>query len=467
MNKYSKLSKVQMLNICKLINPDCKWEFNQLLDNDGKGTDDCYEFLGDDESCIQFNIHQPAEDEIRCYLKGNWDDDEIPVDKIELVNKFLGIETVINKQDTKVNSNEIKKHYVLEGEIDKFTKIAEYEMSYPGLTLESQLITEYIQSKDELAATLEQLTGKKQKGSGNSSLRMELIYRHKAEQDILIIKLELNLYALHLEYNESILKGAQIFLLIDDNNTLDCGKIIDYKAGAGSAGFGLEEKAYLETDFAFLAQLANANKLEYRVVGKRGKISEGEFSKSDVFRIKGFYNGLFDPEFMKDELLEQIELDKAEKQRKEEKRKIEDKKNKINENDEKILNYCKQGKKLEAVKFRKETSGADLATSKKYVEDLCEKNGVKVLAKSSSNCFVITATMGDPYHPIVDEFRTYRDRKLLTNEFGKAFVSFYYKVGPYAASIISKSEILRKLSFSFFVNPIYKRLKNDRNTNKN
>jgi hypothetical protein len=142
-----------------------------------------------------------------------------------------------------------------------------------------------------LAAFLEQITGKKQKGSGDSSLRMELIYRHKAEQDILIIKLNLNLYGLHLEFNESFLKGAQIFLLIDDNDTLNCGKIIDYKAGAGQV-FGLEETAHLETDFAFLAKLATAKKLEYRVIGKRGKISEGEFSKSDVFRIKGFYNGL-------------------------------------------------------------------------------------------------------------------------------------------------------------------------------
>lgn len=368
----------------------------------------------------------------------------------------------------KMSNEKIKKHFVLEGEIDKFTKIAEYEMPYPGLTLESQLITEYIQSKDELAATMEQLSGKKRKGSGNSSLRMELIYRHKSEQDILIIKLELNLYALHLEYNESILKGAQIFLLIDDNDTLDCGKIIDYKAGAGAAGFGLEETAHLETDFAFLAQLANANKLEYRVVGKRGKISEGEFSKSDVYKIKGFYNGLFDPEFMKDELLKQIEIDLAKEQKQdEEERKNNEEQEKINNNDEKILEYCKQGKKLEAVKFRKEISGTDLATSKKYVEELCDKNGIKMQSQSSSNCFVITATMGDPYHPIVDEFRAYRDRKLLTNSFGKAFVRFYYKVGPYAASIISKSETLRKFSFSFFVNPIYKRLKNDRNTNKN
>jgi hypothetical protein len=322
-----------------------------------------------------------------------------------------------------MSNEKIKKHCVRKGEIDKFTKIAEYEMPYPGLTLESQLITEYIQSKDKLAAFLEQITGKKQKGSGDSSLRMELIYRHKAEQDILIIKLNLNLYGLHLEFNESILKGAQIFLLIDDNDTLNCGKIIDYKAGAGQV-FGLEETAHLETDFAFLAKLATAKKLEYRVIGKRGKISEGEFSKSDVFRIKGFYNGLFDPEFMKAELLEQIELDEAEKQRKEEERK----------------------RKEEEAEIKKVNPAS---------------------SKSSSSCFVITATMGDPYHPIVDEFRAYRDRKLLTNEFGKAFVSFYYKVGPYAASIICKSEILRKLSFSFFVNPIYKRLKNDRNTNKN
>jgi len=369
-----------------------------------------------------------------------------------------------------MSNEKIKNYYVLEGEIDKFTKIAEYEMPYPGLTLESQLITEYIQSKDELAATMEKLTGKKQKGSGNSSLRMELIYRHKAEQDILIIKLELNLYSLHLEYNESILKGAQIMLLIDDNETLDCGKIIDYKAGAGPAGYGLEETAHLETDFAFLTQLANANKLEYRVVGKRGKISEGEFSKSDVYKIKGFYNGLFDPEFMKDELLKQIEIDLAQEQKKEEEKKKKEAEKKENDTDSKLLKLCKEGKKIEAVIIHKKISGGDLATSKKYVDDLCSLNGIEVQSSTStsnSSCFVITATMGDPYHPIVDEFRAYRDQKLLTNQFGKAFVSLYYKVGPYAATIISKSEIMRKLSFLFFVHPIFKRLKNDRNTKKN
>lgn len=409
MNKFSKLSKEQMLNICMLINPDCKWEFNQLLDNDGKGTDACYEFLGDDESCIQFNIHQPAEDEIRCYLKGNCNNDEIPVDKVKLVNNFLGIETVINKQDTKVNSNEIKKHYVLKGEIDKFTKIAEYEMPYPGLTLDASLITDHVKAEADL-------------GIGSASMYLDTIYRHRNEEDILIVKVTLNISSFGLNYNQNILKDAKVLFLLDDNETIQTRKVLDYKGGESPLGFGLKETTHLEADFAFLSKLAIAKKIEYRVSGKRGNVSEGEFNKSDLFKLKGFYNGLFDPEFMKDELLKQIEIDNAEEQK-----------------------QVEEQKKKEA-----------------------EEQKVKpASSKSSSSCFVITATMGDPYHPIVDEFRAYRDQKLLTNEFGKAFVNFYYKVGPYAASIINKSEILRKLSFSFFVNPIYKRLKNDRNTNKN
>jgi hypothetical protein len=77
------------------------------------------------------------------------------------------------------------------------------------------------------------------------------------------------------------------------------------------------------------------------------------------------------------------------------------------------------------------------------------------------NCFVITATMGNPYHPIVGEFRAYRDAKLMTNNSGRAFISFYYKVAPFIAKFISKSLFLRTLSFRFFVNPIYKLIKNN------
>jgi len=216
------------------------------------------------------------------------------------------------------------------------------------------------------------------------------------------------------------------------------------------------EQIQFYIDFATLIKIVNAKTIEIRV-NKKWNYG-GILQESEIIKFIGLYNALFDPEFMKDELSNQIEIELAEKQKQEEEHE------KINNNDQKILEFCKQGKKLEAVKFRKEISGSDLATSKKYVEELCDKNFIKVEPQSStsSNCFVITATMGDPYHPIVDEFRAYRDSKLLTNFRGKVFVSFYYKVGPLAAFVISKSPILRKLSFRLFVNPVYQLIRNDR-----
>ena len=89
MNKYSFLSKEQMLHICKLIHNETVWNFFQYLDNDGKGNDDCFEFTSSDGSCIQFNVHQPEHDEIRCYLKGDWDNDEVPLDKVDVIDEYL------------------------------------------------------------------------------------------------------------------------------------------------------------------------------------------------------------------------------------------------------------------------------------------------------------------------------------------------------------------------------------------
>ena len=79
MNRYSQLSQEQMLDICKILDPDIEWSLNQILDNNGKGTDDCYEFIATDGSCIQINIHQNEDDELRFYAKGNFDDDIYPL----------------------------------------------------------------------------------------------------------------------------------------------------------------------------------------------------------------------------------------------------------------------------------------------------------------------------------------------------------------------------------------------------
>ena len=113
-NKYSNLSKEQMLEVCKLINPHTQWEFHQICDNDGIGTDDCYEFISPDyledfdgvdppadKKCIQFNIHQPSHNAIQCYSRGDWDNDAVPSDKIQLIDNYL---MTIDK-NSKTNEN--------------------------------------------------------------------------------------------------------------------------------------------------------------------------------------------------------------------------------------------------------------------------------------------------------------------------------------------------------------------------
>ena len=48
-----------------------------------------------------------------------------------------------------MSNEKIKEHYVLEGEIDKFTKVADYGMFYPGLTLDADLITDHVKAESD------------------------------------------------------------------------------------------------------------------------------------------------------------------------------------------------------------------------------------------------------------------------------------------------------------------------------
>ena len=177
------------------------------------------------------------------------------------------------------------------------------------------------------------------------------------------------------------------------------------------------EQIQFNIDLATLLKIVNAKTFEIRFNKKweyGGKIN-------NMINFIGFYNGIFDTDFKKDELLKS-------------KTKI------LSENDH----------------LRKELETQISTPVPKEVGETIE-------SKKSYNpkCFIITATMNDPYHPIVDEFRAYRDAKLMTNNSGRAFISFYYKVAPFIAKIISKSLFLRILSFRFFVNPIYKLIKNN------
>ena len=62
---------------------------------------------------------------------------------------------------------------------------------------------------------------------------------------------------------------------------------------------------------------------------------------------------------------------------------------------------------------------------------------------SISGCFIATAAYHSPLHPAVRLLRDFRDKRLLTNGPGRAFVSSYYKWSPAVAQIISRSAPLR------------------------
>jgi subtilisin family serine protease len=61
----------------------------------------------------------------------------------------------------------------------------------------------------------------------------------------------------------------------------------------------------------------------------------------------------------------------------------------------------------------------------------------------SGGCFIATAAYGSYLHPKVRLLREFRDRHLLTNRPGRAFVTFYYRHSPKVASLISGNETLQ------------------------
>jgi hypothetical protein len=84
--------------------------------------------------------------------------------------------------------------------------------------------------------------------------------------------------------------------------------------------------------------------------------------------------------------------------------------------------------------------------------DMCQKQSDPVTAGLQTTsidfttvppCFVATAAYGSPLAAEIWALRRFRDRYLMTNPAGRAFVDAYYSVGPYAADIIAEHPWMR------------------------
>ena len=74
--------------------------------------------------------------------------------------------------------------------------------------------------------------------------------------------------------------------------------------------------------------------------------------------------------------------------------------------------------------------------------------------KSTSGCYVATATMGDYNHPTVRNLRIFRDDYLDKRRWGSSFIKHYYYWGPYLAKVIGKSNFLKMLSYFIIIKPL-------------
>ena len=84
--------------------------------------------------------------------------------------------------------------------------------------------------------------------------------------------------------------------------------------------------------------------------------------------------------------------------------------------------------------------------------DLCQGQSDTVAAELTTTsidfttvppCFVATAAYGSPLADEIWALRRFRDRYLMTNPAGRAFVDAYYAVGPYAAELIVEHSWMR------------------------
>ena len=85
-------------------------------------------------------------------------------------------------------------------------------------------------------------------------------------------------------------------------------------------------------------------------------------------------------------------------------------------------------------------------TTSSWLDDFIHRHDSQYVAPPAKTCFIATAIYGSPLAPEMTLLRHFRDSYLEKNYCGKLFVRFYYQISPPIAMVISKSNILKRIT---------------------
>jgi len=140
---------------------------------------------------------------------------------------------------------------------------------------------------------------------------------------------------------------------------------------------------------------------------------------------------------------------------------------------EEALKLAKNNKELEAkVRFIYGVAGRILGVSKEKnisnlqrvieltgLESDMGRESAKLIEKEKNRkkngCFIATAVYGDEFSEEVILLKSFRDQFLLTTNYGKVLVKFYYFISPFLSKIIANKITIRNILKKYLFNPTF------------
>lgn len=83
----------------------------------------------------------------------------------------------------------------------------------------------------------------------------------------------------------------------------------------------------------------------------------------------------------------------------------------------------------------------ELRPAVKQLASELEKNTTS--KSDSSGCFIATAALGTPCHPLVKELQEFRDKTLIRKYYGAIFINYYNRFSPKLAKHVKNSKLLK------------------------